>query len=188
MNIWKHKKHRKTREEQCDLQFTDFRDNDGEEKNQHINKELNKLRILKKIQKQNIIYVMMDFDATSLDPSAMWDEKSVCPKTESGFLCKPHVNNIYVEAFNNQSFDKHGNESAILKIIYYHPLDLIFQHLPILKKGKNVEVNSKRNGHIMDTLTSVDICEILKLGGKVMEIYDVVFYRKNFKISPSRKI
>ena len=43
-----------------------------------------------------------------------------------------------------------------------------------------------RNGYIIDTLTSVDICEIVKTGGRVTEIYEVVIYRENYKISPFR--
>ena len=46
----------------------------------------------------------MDLDATSLYSSAMWDEKSVYPEKETGFAFKPHMNDIYVQAFNNQSF------------------------------------------------------------------------------------
>ena len=45
-----------------------------------------------------------------------------------------------------------------------------------------------RNGYIIDTLTSVDIQEILKIGGKVIQIYEGVLYRENFKISPFRKV
>ena len=45
-----------------------------------------------------------------------------------------------------------------------------------------------RNGYIIDTLTSIDICEIGKIGGKVIQIYEGVFYRENFKISPFRKV
>ena len=45
-----------------------------------------------------------------------------------------------------------------------------------------------RNGYIIDTLTSVDICEIVKIGGKVTEIYEGVIYCENFKISPFRKV
>ena len=44
-----------------------------------------------------------------------------------------------------------------------------------------------RNGYILDTLTSVDIQEIVKIGGKVIEIYEGVIYRENFKVSPFRK-
>ena len=45
-----------------------------------------------------------------------------------------------------------------------------------------------RNGYIIDTLTSVDICEIVKIGGRVVKIYEGVIYRENFKISPFRKV
>ena len=45
-----------------------------------------------------------------------------------------------------------------------------------------------RNGYIIDTLTSVDIQEIIKIGGKLVQIYEGVVYRENFKISPFRKV
>ena len=45
-----------------------------------------------------------------------------------------------------------------------------------------------RNGYIIDTLTSVDIQEIVKIGGKVIEIYEGVIYRENFKVNPFRKV
>ena len=130
----------------------------------------------------------LDYDATSLYPSAMRDEISVYPKIETGFAFKPHMNYVYVEAFNNQTFNEDGDENAILTIKYYNTPDLIFQHLPVKETVKKVEVNRMRNGYIIDTLTSVDIQEIVKIGGKVIEIYEEVIYRKNFKISPFRKV
>ena len=157
-------------EDEHDSQFNDYRDNDEEERTEHINKELNKLSIHKKSQKLNLNDVMMDFDATSPYRSAMWDENSVYPKIESGFAFKPHMNNVYVEAFNNQTFNQDGDESALLRIKYHNPPNLIFQHLPVKEKVKNVEVNRMRTGYIIDTLTSVDICEIVKIGGGVNEI------------------
>ena len=45
-----------------------------------------------------------------------------------------------------------------------------------------------RNGYIIDTLTSVVICEIVKMGGKVIEIYEGVIYQENFQISHFRKV
>ena len=45
-----------------------------------------------------------------------------------------------------------------------------------------------RNGYIIGTLTSVDIQEIVKIGGKVIEIYEGVIYKENFKVSPFRKV
>ena len=44
------------------------------------------------------------------------------------------------------------------------------------------------NGSIIDTLTSVDFCEIVKMGGKVLRAYEGVIYREDFKISPFRKV
>ena len=146
------------------------------------------LPIHKELSKLNSNKTQMDFDATSLYPSAMWDESSVYPKIETGFAFKPHMNDVCVEAFNNQSFNEDGDESAILTIKYHNPPDLMFQHLPVKEKVEKIEVNRMRNGYIVDTLTSVDIQEIVKIGGKVVEIYEGVIYRKNFKVSPFRKV
>ena len=153
---------RKIKEHENDSQFNDYRDNDEEERIEHINKELNKLPIHKKLQKLNHNGVMMDFDATSLYSSAMWDENSFYPKIETGFAFKPHMNKTYVDAFNNQTFNQDGDESAFSKIKYYNPPDLIFQHLPVKEKVKKIEVNRMRNGYNVDTLTSVVIVKLLK--------------------------
>ena len=60
--------------------------------------------------------------------------------------------------------------------------------MPIKEKEKKIEINRMRNGYIVDTLTSVDIQEIVKIGGKVIEIYEGVIYRENFKVSPFRRV
>ena len=82
----------------------------------------------------------MDFDATSLYPSILWDKNSVYPKTETGFDFKLHMTDVYVEAFNNQTFNQDGNEPAILRIKNYKPPDLIIQHLPVKGKVENIDV------------------------------------------------
>ena len=56
---------------------------------------------------------MMGFDATSLYPSAMWDEKSLFSQIESGFTFKPPMIDINVKAFKIQSFNQDDNESAV---------------------------------------------------------------------------
>ena len=45
-----------------------------------------------------------------------------------------------------------------------------------------------RNGYIIDTLTSVDIQEIVKIGGKVIQTYEGVIYRKNFEVSTFERV
>ena len=46
------------------------------------------------------------------------------------------MNDVYVKAFNDRTFNEDGDESAILTIKYYNPPGLIFQHLPIRGKVK----------------------------------------------------
>ena len=45
-----------------------------------------------------------------------------------------------------------------------------------------------RNGYIVDVLTTVDIQEIVKIGGMVIEICEGVIYREIFKLSPFKKV
>ena len=153
-----------------------------------INKKLNMLPIHKELSKLDSDKTQMDFDATSLNPSAMWDENSVYPKIETGFAFNPHMNTTFVDAFNNQAFNDDVDESAISTIKYYNPPDLIFQNLPVKEKVKKIEDNRMRNGYIIDTLTSVDNQDIVKICGKRAEIYEGDVYRKNFKVNPFRKV
>ena len=95
------------------------------------------------------------------------------------------MNEELVEKINNQTF-RQG--SAILKIKYYDPKLLIVQHIPVKEKEKKIEINRMRNGCIIEHLTSVDKQEIVTIRGKVIEIYEGVIYRKNFKVSPFRKV
>ena len=81
-----------------------------------MNRKLNMLPVHKELSKLNSNKTQMDFDATSLYPSALWDESSVYPKIETGFAFKPDMNNVYVKAFNNQTFNQDGDESAILTL------------------------------------------------------------------------
>ena len=73
-----------------DSQFENYSKINQEENKKNTNDKLSNFTIHQKIQKLNLNNVMMDFDATSLYPSAMYDEKSVFPKKESGFVSKPH--------------------------------------------------------------------------------------------------
>ena len=115
----------------------------------------------------------------------MWDEKTKHPRIESGYSFIRDMKKIFVHRFNNQTFTQ---GSAKLKIKYYNPKNLIVQHLPIKEKEKKNEINRMRNGYIIDTLTSVDIQEIVKIGGEVIEIYEDFIYRENFKVGQFRKV
>ena len=178
-------KHFKIFEKEYEDQFNACRDENVEEKEKYINEKLSNLRLHKILKRIQLIHLLWDFDAVSLYPSAMWDEKSIYPRIETGYAFTRDMNDELVEKFNNQTFTQ---GSAILKIKYYNPRDLIVQHVPIKEKEKKIEINRMRNGYIIDTLTSVDIQEIVKIGGNVIEICEGIIYRENFKVSPFRKV
>ena len=178
-------KHFKIFEKEYEDKFDDYRDEDVEEKEKYIIEKFSNLRLHKIIKRIELIHLLWDFDAVSLYPSAMWDENSIYPRIETGYAYKRDMNDELVKNFSNQTFTR---GSAILKIKYYNTRDLIVQHLPIKEKVNKVEINRMRNGYIIDTLTSVDIQEIVKIGGRVVEIYEGVIYRENFEVGPFRKV
>ena len=120
-----------------------------------------------------MIHLLWDFEAVSLYPCAMWDENSIYPRIETGYAFTRDMNDELVEKFTNQTFIQ---GSAILKIKYYNPKNLIGQHIPVKEREKKIEINRMRNGYIIDHLTSVDIQELVKVGAKVVEIYEGVIY------------
>ena len=78
--------------------------------------KLKKLLIHEKLQKLNLNDdIMVDYDATSLNLSAMWDEKWVLAKIKTGFAFKPNMKDVYVKAFNDQTFNPDNDESVLIK-------------------------------------------------------------------------
>ena len=88
-------------------------------------------QLIKQIKSDELLW---HFDANSLYPSAMWDENSIYPRIETRFAFKRDVNKWLVHKFNNQT-STHG--SAILKIKYYDPENLIVQHLSVKERKKS---------------------------------------------------
>ena len=54
----------------------------------------------------------------------------------------------------------------------------------MIKKGKN----RMQKGYTIDTLTSVDIKEIIRIGGELIPIHKGVIYRENFKVNRFEKV
>ena len=72
-----------------DSQYEDYtdinQDENQDEKMKYVNDKLKKLPKHDKLRNVDVEKVMMDFDATSLYPVGMWNEKSVYPEMETGF-------------------------------------------------------------------------------------------------------
>ena len=99
-----------------DSKYDDYRYTSEKENTDFINKKLNMLPISKELCKLDSNRTQMGYDGNRLYPSATWDENSVYPKIETGFAFAPHMNDVYVKAFNNQTFNEDGDESGILPI------------------------------------------------------------------------
>ena len=138
-------------------------------------------QILKQIELDDFLW---NFDAVSLCPFAMWDETSIYLTIETGYAYRKYVNDEVVEKFASGDFNR---GRAIIKIKLYKPKNLIVQHLPVKEKVNKIEINCMRNDYIIDTLTSVVICKIVKSGGKVIEISKGVVYQRNFWKTPFKK-
>ena len=76
----------------------------------------------------------------------MWDANSIYPRIETGYAFTEDMNDELVEKFITQTFNK---GSAILKIKYFNPKNLIVQHLPVKEREKKIEINRLRNGYII---------------------------------------
>ena len=74
-------KHEKQYAIEFDSKYNYYRDVDQKEKTDFINKKFNMLPIHKELSKINSSNTQMDYDATSLYPSVMWDENSVYRET-----------------------------------------------------------------------------------------------------------
>ena len=112
-------------------------------------------------------------------------KKSIYSRIETGYAFTRDMNGELVEKFNGGDFTQ---GSAILKLKQYSPKIIIVQYLPVKEREKKIEITPMRNGYIIDTLTSVDTQQIVKIGGKVVEISDRLIYRENFKVSPFRAV
>ena len=115
-----------------------------------------------------LVIFLMDSDATSLCPSAMRDDNSIHLEIETDYSFTIDMDDERIEIINIGNFN---HRSGFLKVKHYNPPEIIFQHLPVKERINKIEVKRLRNGYIIDTLTSVDIKETRRIGGKLIEIY-----------------
>ena len=154
-------------------------------KNEYINKNLGELPIHRILQQLSLKELFWDFGVVNLYPSAMIDDKATYPRVETGYAYTTDMNDEIVKKFIEKNFTQ---GSAILKIKLFKPKNLIVQHRPVKERENNCEITRRRNGYNIDTLISVDMQEIVKTGGKVIEIFGGGFYRERFKVFPFEKV
>ena len=73
---------------------------------EYINKKLGELPIHEFLQRLKLNDLLWDFNAVSLYPSPMSDEKSIYPKTESGYAYTRDIIDDIDKKFNEGNFTK----------------------------------------------------------------------------------
>ena len=134
--------------------------------NKYIIKKLGELPIHQLLQHSSLNDSLWGFDAVSLYPSAISDEKPISLRIETRYAFTPDLNDELVNKFNEGMFT---HASAFLKTKENNPKNLIVQHLPVEERVKRTEINHMFKGYIVDFTTSVDRQEIGMIGGKVKE-------------------
>ena len=167
----------------------DYRKINKKELDNFLEKQLGELNISKDLQKINKDDLLVSYDFNSLYPTAQIDKNSTWPKIETAYPFNKYMSDAVCTLFNSGRWNE-LNRSAFLTIKYHNPANLVFQHLPIKEKIENPyknnrleEINRMRNGIIIDTLTSVDIVEIVKYGGEILEVYEG-FFCHNLEYNP----
>ena len=112
----------------------------------------------------------------------MWDIKRIYAKKEEEYA---FTKKLYIELVEKHDSQKLKQGSAIEKN-YFLFIKIKYCKNYWLKK-KLTKINRIRNGYIDDKITSVDIQGIKKRGGKIIQIYERVFYSEIFKTAPFRK-
>ena len=108
-------KHFKIFEKENENQFNDYKDEDINEKEKYTNEKLIELPIHQFIKQKKLDELLWDFDAVNLYAFAIWDEKSIYPRIETGYVHTKNMNDELVEKIKSGNFNQ---GSAILKIKY----------------------------------------------------------------------
>ena len=191
--IDKYLKYFNTKRDEYTLKFEngekDYRKTNKKELEKFLEKKLGEINISKELQKINKDDLLVSYDFNSLYPSAQIDINSTWPKIETAYPFKKPMNDAIFVLFNYGKWNE-LNRSAFLTIKYHNPENLIFQHLPIKEKVNNPyknnrleEINRMRIGIVIDTLTSIDIVEIVKCGGVILEVFEG-FFCYNLEYNP----
>ena len=142
---------------------------------------MGELEISKKLQKIIDYDLLVSYDFDSLYPSAQIDKISNWPKPETAYPFKKYMKELICSLFNSGRWNDFIR-CAFLTVTYHNPENLVFQYLPVKEKIKNPcknnrsEKNSRMtNSVIIDTLTSVDIVEIVECGGNILKVFERFF-------------
>ena len=125
--------------------------------------------------------MLVSHDFNSFYSSAQIVIKSTWLKTETVYPFKKYMSDAVCWLFNSGRWNE-IKRCAFLTVKYHNPESLASQHLPVKEKIENPyknnrleEIHRMRIGIIIDTLRSLDIVEIVKCGGVILEMFEGFF-------------
>ena len=116
---------------------------------------------------------------------------SMWPAIETAKAINPEDSEVYCKLFNTCERAS-LNKTGFFKVKYRNPKNLIQQHMAVKEdvynetKNKYENINRFRNGDITQHLTSVDIEEVVRVGGVIKEFYEG-FICDNLDYNPFRE-
>ena len=76
--------------------------------------------------------ILMAYDGRSLYPSAIVDKDRYYPRIETGYLFTPDKKQNFINECKNRAFTQFRDQASfILRVRFYNPQNLIFQHLHV---------------------------------------------------------
>ena len=115
-------------------------------------------------------------------PDSKW------PKIESAKAVDMEDSNYLCEFFNDGEWKK-LNKTGFLKVRFFKPKEIVFQHVSVREKTFNdrknryEEIIRFRNGDIFQHLTGVDIEEVVRSGDYIVKILEG-FVCDNLEFNP----
>ena len=185
--IDKVKKHYTKRENKCD----DYRKKNKQHFEYYIMEKLSSLPISKELNKIDKSDFLVSSDFNSLYPSAMAHEKSNWPAIETAKAINPEDSEVFCNFFNTCEWAS-WNKTGLFKVKYHNPENSILQRMAVKEdvydeiKHKCECINQFRNGDITQQLTSLDIEEVVRIGG-VIKVFYKGFICDNLDYNPFKE-
>ena len=157
----------------------------------YIKKNLSSLPISKELNKIDKSDLLVSSYYNSLYPSAMAHLLSMWPAIETAKAINPEDSEVYCKLFNTGEWVS-LNKTGFFKVKYHNPENLILQHMAVKEdvyndtENKYENVNRFRNGDITQHLTSVDIEEVVRVGGVIKKFHEG-FICDNLDYNPFRE-
>ena len=122
--------------------------------------------------------MLVSYDFNSLYPSGQTVTNGTCLKIETAYPFKKYMSDGFCNLFISGRWNEQ-DRCAFITVKYLKPDILVLQHFPVTDKITNSYknntlegINRMRVGVFMDTITRIDILEIAKSGGFILEVFE----------------